>query len=270
MLISCSLVSSLLSQTSDAAAELASGIAAYEKGATEEAIRHLERVVSLDPESTVGHFYLALAYDLMCEASPNCDPRWSGLATQQYKRVIELDPSHKEALKGMGSLLYRLSRISEAEGLYRVAAKLDANDAEALYAIAAFDWIRTYGVLRQERLRFSLGQKLLLIELPTCPEIRTKAMPDIEEGIALLTRTLQLVSYVEPQAYMALFFMERAELQCGDRSDYKRDLKSEQHWWNQACMTWHDRTKSRPQRWLPSPPPPPPKRGDTCSWSSRD
>jgi tetratricopeptide (TPR) repeat protein len=269
-MISCSLLPSLRSQTPDATSELRSGIAAYGRGATEEAIKDLERVVSLDPESTDGHFYLALAYHTMCAVSPNCDPHWTRLAIQQYTTVLELNPTHKEALKGMAAVLYRLRRIGEAESLYRKAAKLDASDAEALYAIAVFDWIRTSGALREERLRFNLGQKQPLIGLPTCPEVRAKTMPDVEEGIALLTRTLRLVSYVEPQTYMALLFMERAELQCGDRLAYKRDLKSEQQWWNRACIAWRDGKNISPQRWLLSLPPPPPKRGDTCRWSSRN
>jgi hypothetical protein len=94
-------------------------------------------------------------------------------------------------------------------------------------------------------------------------------MPDIDEGIALLTRVLQLVSYSEPQLYMAWFFMERAEIQCGDRSAYKQDLKSGQQWLNQACVAWHH-WRDSPYPWLPSPPPPPRRRGDTCSWSGRD
>ena len=255
-------------QTPEATSQLGSGIAAYEEGAIKEAIRDLEQVVSLDPQSTIGHFYLASAYEMMCLGS-DCDSHWLELAVKQYARVLELDPSHKEALKSMASVLYKLLRTDEAEGLYRRAAKLDANDAEALYAIAVLDSIRVFGVLREERIRFHRGEKQPLIGLPTCPGMRAKTMPDVEEGMALLTRTLQLESYSEPQMYMAVFFMERAELQCGDRSAYKRDLKSEQQWLNQACVTWHD-GKTTPYRWLLSPPPPPRRRGDTCSWSSRD
>jgi tetratricopeptide (TPR) repeat protein len=271
ILTSCSLIPSLHSQTLDLASELRSGIAAHDAGAIEEAIHHLEHVVTLDPQSTVGHFYLASSYEAMCLGS-ECDSHWSELAVQQYARVVELDPSHKEALKRMASVLYRLQRIErmdEAEGLYRRAAKLDVNDAEALYAIAVFDGIRVYRALREERLRFHRGQKAPLIGLPTCPGIRTKAMPDIEEGMALLTRTLQLISYDEPQLYMASFFLERAELQCGDRTACKRDLKSEQQWSNQACVAWHH-WRTPPYPWLPSPPPPPRRRGDTCSWSNRN
>jgi tetratricopeptide (TPR) repeat protein len=232
------------------------------------AIQHLDQVIFLEPSATAGHFYLALAYDRMCDSSPNpCDPHWSELAIQEYSRVLELDPSHKDALKSIASLLYRLARLDDAERLYRKAAKLDANDPEALYAIAVFDWVRTYRVLVEARARLNLPQKQPLIDLPACHEIRAKNLAEVEEGLTLLTTTLQLVSYVEPQVYMAVLYRERAELQCGHRAAYKRDLRSEQQWWNRACVTWHDSKQVSPPRWLRSLPPPPPARGDTCSWN---
>jgi len=83
-----------------------------------------------------------------------------------------------------------------------------------------------------------------VIGLPACHEIRTKTLPEVEEGIALLTRTLRLVNYVEPQTYMAVFYMELAQLQCGDRAAYRRDLASEKQWWNRACVTWHAQKQS--------------------------
>lgn len=266
VLICCLIVPLTHSQTPDVKSELNLGIASYEKGTYEEAIQHLEHVVSIDPEATIGHFYLALAYDQMC-ASPNpCDPRRSGRAIQEYSRVLELDPAHKDALKSMAHLLYRIARFDEAEGFYRKAAKLDANDPEALYSIAVLDFRRTYPVLMQEKARLHLARKQPLIGFRTCHQVRAKNLADVEEGIALLTRTVELVNNVDVQTYLAVFYMERAELHCGDRLAYERDLKSESQWWDRACATWHDPKRSYPPRWIAGQPPPPPKRGDKCRW----
>jgi tetratricopeptide (TPR) repeat protein len=263
--ISSLTVSSLDSQTPDAKTELSLGIAAYKRGADRETILHLEHAVSLDSRSTVAHFYLALAYEWMCRI--DCESHWSALAIQEYNRVLDLDPSRKDALKSLAHFLYMLARFDEAEGLYRKAATLDANDPEALYAVAVFDWRRTYRVLVEGKFRLNLSPKQPAIGLPSCHEIRTKTIREVEEGIALLTRTLQLVSYVEPQTYMAVLYKERADLQCGDRAAYKRDMASEKQWWNRACVTWHTQKQSiSPIRWFPGQPPPPPKRVDACRW----
>jgi tetratricopeptide (TPR) repeat protein len=263
--ISSLTVSSLDSQTPDAKTELSLGIAAYERGADEETILHLERAVSLDPTSKVARFYLALAYEWKCRI--DCETHWSELAIQEYNRVLDLDPSDRDAIKSLAHFLYMLARFDEAEALYRKVAKLDADDPEALYAIAVFDWRRSYRVLVEERVRLNLSPKQPVIGLPACHEIRTKTLPEVEEGIALLTRTLQLVNYLEPQTYMAVLYQERADLHCGDRAAYQRDMASEKQWWNRACVTWRtQKQSSSPTRWLPGQPPPPPKRGDTCGW----
>ena len=140
ILVSCIIASSLHSQTSDVKTELSLGVAAFEKYNFEEAIKYLEHVPSLiDPEAMIGHFYLGRAYDdWQCETPNVCDPHWSGKAIQEYRRVLELDPTHKVALKCMAYLLYRLARFDEAESFYRKAAELDGEDAEALYSIAVW------------------------------------------------------------------------------------------------------------------------------------
>jgi len=255
------------SQSPDVKTELSLGVAAYEKANFAEAVRYLEQVVSIDPETVIGHFYLGRSYDDWQCATPNgCDPRWSGTALQEYKRVLELDPNHKEAIKTMAYLLYRLARFDEAEGLYRRAAKLDANDPEALYSIAVLDFGRTYPALMQEKARLHLSPHQPLAGLAACSHVRDKVFAEVEESITLLTRTVQLLNNVDAESYLAVFYGVRAQIQC-DRAANKRDLLLEKQWWNRACVTWHDPKRAFPPRWIAGQPPPPPKRGDTCKWA---
>jgi tetratricopeptide (TPR) repeat protein len=267
ILVSCIIASSLHSQTSDVKTELSLGVAAFEKYNFEEAIKYLEHVVSIDPEAMIGHYYLGRAYDDWQCATPNgCDPHWSGRAIQEYRRVLELDPTHKEALKCMAYLLYRLARFDEAESFYRKAAKLDGEDAEALYSIAVLDFRRTWPVLMAEKVRLHLAPERPLIGFGGCNQVRAKALGDVEEGLALLTRTAKLTNNVDAQSYLAVLYRERAELQCGDRLAYERDRKSESQWWNRACATFHEPKREFPPRWIAAPGPPPAKRGDQCKW----
>ena len=270
LLLSCLVVPYLHPQTPDSKAELELGIASREQGLYPEAIRHLQRAVALDPGGIGGHFYLALVYDEMCIGSSSCEHPY--VAVEEYRKVLELDPAHKEALKNLAHLLSNLGRRDEGDVLYRKAAKLDANDAEALYSIAFLSWRRWYGVIMEERSKVSPRGKKPLMEFPACHQVRNRALTDVEEGIALLTRAVQLVNYDEAQSNMALLYMLRAELQCGDRAAYKRDLSSSRGWWNRACVAYNnakENTDQRRWRWFPGPPPPLPKRGDTCSWFRR-
>lgn len=270
MLIYCLAISPLRSQNPDAKTELILGIAAYEKGAYNDAIQHLEYVVSLDPRATKGHLYLAMAYNEMF--TPAAEPgdengHWSRLAIQEYKKVLELDPIHKDASKRLAYLFFQLARYEEADGYYRKAAALDASDPEAIYGIAVIDFVHIYRLLNEKRpsLRFPLEQSRtgLLI----CREIRTRNLARVDEGIKLLTKIIQLLNDGDAQAYMAVFYEERAELQCGDETAYKQDRRSAKQWWNRSCETRHSQTdRVIPQRWLAGPPPPPSKKGDTCTF----
>jgi tetratricopeptide (TPR) repeat protein len=130
--------SSVRSQILDAKTELNLGIAAYQEGKSEEAIQHLEHFVSTDSRPTIGHYYLGVVYDSMCAFPKPCDPRWAARAIQEYSKVLELEPAHKDALKSMAYLLYRIDRLDESESLYRKAVKLDPDDPEALYSTASW------------------------------------------------------------------------------------------------------------------------------------
>jgi tetratricopeptide (TPR) repeat protein len=270
----CSVLWLVRSQTLDPRTERNLGVAAFKGGDCPEAVQHLERTVSADPKDATAHFYLGLTYDeCMCSSPDGCDSRWSEGAIEEYKLAQALDPKHKEALKNLASLLYRLSRLDEAEGFYRQAAILDTSDPEPQYAIAALKFRRIYAGVVQERARIGIARTSPLIGFPSCWAIRAKELPDVEDGIAVLTRVVRLVDdtqslNAEAQSFMALFYRVRAELQCGDYSAYKRDLNSSEGWWKRAGVTSRRPAANvdpRTWRWPPSPPPPP-KRG-TPPWN---
>lgn len=260
----------LFAQTPDARTELTLGIAAYEKGVYEEAIQHLEHVVSLNPRAVNGHFYLAMVYDEMF--LPAVEPgdengHWSRLAIQEYKKVLQLEPTHENASKRLAHVFFELARYGEAENYYRKAATLDANDPEALYGIAVIDWVQTYRLLSEKRASLRLAPKQSLIGSAYCHEGRRRNLDRVDEGLKLLAKVLQLRNDVEAQAYMAVFYQERAEIQCGDPSAYKRDQSSAKQWWTRSCEALHNQTgRVIPWGWLAAPPPPPPKKGDTCTF----
>jgi tetratricopeptide (TPR) repeat protein len=254
----------LLSQTPSTDLEL--GIRAHESGQYPEAVEHLERAVLLDPSSVDGHYYLASAYAWMCpdenpQDGPTCDS-----AMREYNKVLEISPNHKEGLKSLGYLLYHMARQDEAEALYRRAAHVDENDPQALYSIAVIVFRRTYPAVNSEKLRHKLKPEQPLIDLADCPQVRDKYLPDVEEGISLLTRAAGLLENIDVQGYLGAYYSERADLQCSDRAAYNRDRVSSKLWWDKACRTFHNPKRSFPPRWFPSPGPPPPKPGDTCKW----
>jgi tetratricopeptide (TPR) repeat protein len=244
----CLLSFGSFAQILDAQSELRLGIAAYENATYREAVEHLERAVSLDPTSTKAHLYLADAYNERycenCEFDPGeaseINDHWRVLAIAEYKKVLELDVSNTQALNRLGLRYYRQADLDEAEPYYRKAIEVDPSNSEALYTLAVINWERSYGVRMRKRVELKLSRKQNLIGLSSCGRIRAENLARVDEGIVLLTRTLQVLSAGEAMAYMAILYRERADIQCGDRSAYKDDLRTAAAWHERACETWHN------------------------------
>jgi tetratricopeptide (TPR) repeat protein len=255
----------LCGQVSDATAELKLGISAYEKASYEVAVQHLQHAVSLDPKSVTGHLYLAKAYDGMCPPA-GCDPDWSKLAIQEYETTLQLQPNSSDAAKGLASLLYLRARLDESERYYRRAAEIDSKDPEALYGIAVLDWIRSYRTRVNRTAELKLGQSKPLYRSPACAELRGENLTQVTEGIALMTRTLELARNADVMGYLAVLYRERAELQCGDRTAHDADFRIAREWETRRCEARNSGFPVLPPRWPPAPPPPPSKRGDACAF----
>jgi len=267
-------VAHLSGQNLNGDSELTLGITAYEKATYTDAIDHLERAVTLDPKSLVGHFYLAEAYqntyseecDWDCETNEHRRVR----AIEEYNKVLELDPSNTEALKALGWRYYRDAKSKEAENYYQKTLDVDPNDFEALYSLAVIHWQRSYTLRAEKRAKLRLGRKKPLINLSSCTEIRIEILARIEEGMSLLTRATGIAQSYEVEEYMSLLYRERADIQCGDQSAYDQDVNAAVMWAHRACDTRHN-----PNRVTigcislrcPPPPPPPPAPGQTGACS---
>lgn len=91
---------------------LQQGILACRRAKWREAVEPLARVVRQDSASSLAHFYLG-------EALSKLDRL--GEALEAYHRAAELEPDNWRAFKGVGIVLDRMGRPSEAAEFYRRA-----------------------------------------------------------------------------------------------------------------------------------------------------
>lgn len=91
---------------------LQSGILSCRRGRWREAAEPLQRAAQLAPESAITHYFVG-------EALNHTDKLPGALAA--YERAAELEPDHWRALKGVGIILDRLGRSTEAAVFYRRA-----------------------------------------------------------------------------------------------------------------------------------------------------
>lgn len=77
-----------------------------------EAIEPLQRVVELDPMRAAGHYYLGEAYNQTDQLKP---------ALGAYEAAVRLEPNNWRALKGVGIVLDKMGRPTEATVAYQKA-----------------------------------------------------------------------------------------------------------------------------------------------------
>ncbi|HKO16754.1 MAG TPA: tetratricopeptide repeat protein [Gemmatimonadaceae bacterium] len=77
-----------------------------------EAIEPLQRVVELDPMRASGHYYLGEAYNQTDQLKP---------ALGSYEAAVRLEPNNWRALKGVGIVLDKMGRPTEATVAYQKA-----------------------------------------------------------------------------------------------------------------------------------------------------
>ena len=216
-----------------AAAELALGVRANEKGSTEEALCHFQRAVSIDPGFIDAYLAIGTTADFWCgQGGPLC-----ALARQAYQKVLELDGTHPEASKNLAWALYANGQLDESESYYRKALAQRGNDPDLLCAVAAIDADRVWRDLGLIKSHLH-HPKRPLIDSPSCPAVRARDLSRIEEGITLVKRVLEKGDYSEPMGFLSWLYDERAEVQCGDRRGYKTDKKIARDWDARRQRLW--------------------------------
>jgi Flp pilus assembly protein TadD len=255
-LMSCLITSAARSQALTADAEFAVGMSANEKGDVEAALQHLQRAVALDPKMIKAHFAVGTIADLWCE---NNVERRCELAIEEYKKVLELDASREDALKNLAYASYVIDRIDQAESYYRKALALDGNDPEVLGGLAAIDNQRSYRDEAAAKVEHKVPIGKALIYSPSCQEVRQRNLARVEQGIALLTRALQIRNNsTDLMGFLSLLHARRGEIQCDNPQGYKVDRNAARKWDRMRKETWKRKTDDRSLRKLPPAPPPAP------------
>lgn len=240
-LVACVMPPYLAGQNLNIASELSLGIAAFDRAKYGDAILHLQRVVTVDPQSATGHFYLAESYDKVyleaCEQNCVVNERRHQRAIEEFHRAYELNPSITESLKAIAWRYDQSNQAEQADRYYRKALAADPDDFEALYNLAVLNWRRSYELRREKRAELKLARTRPLINSPACVAIRRQNLPRVVESIGLLTRTETILESQDAQAYLGLLYRERADIQCGDQSGYDRDVHTAMEWDRRACKT---------------------------------
>ena len=213
--------------------QLNKGVQQYKAAHFEEAIKHFQNAVELDPRLLNARLYLATAYANQVvegiESEENL--RYASLAIEQFQEVLKLKPGNLNSLKGIASLYYKTKKFDQSKEYQRKVIDADPSDPEPYYSIAAIDWQQTYVPRMEERAKLGLKQEEPLKDKKVCAEIRAQNEGKVKEGIEMLGKAIQLrPDYDEAMAYLNLMYRERADYECEDEAARAADLKTADEW----------------------------------------
>ncbi len=105
------------------------GLAEFEQGQTERAVRSLEKAVAVDPGYAEAQNHLGYIYDLRNNGN---ERKAIGL----YRRAIELDPAYVDAYNNLGAAYFETGRFEEAIAAFREAIRRNSNFAKGYANLA--------------------------------------------------------------------------------------------------------------------------------------
>jgi len=219
-------------------AELNAGVQAFRQGHYEEAIEHFEQAVTLEPEFTLAHLYLATTYAQMFDPGVDTPENviWATKALDQYSEILRTNPSDINSIKGIAYLKFQLNNFDQAKESYAKAIALDPNDPELLYAAAVVNWSIASREITSEKAKLDAESKYSLILSEECADARAESLSSIDSGIAFLNKAISLrKDYIDAMMYMDLLYRLRADLECGNKKAYKADLKQSDEWSDRAA-----------------------------------
>jgi len=220
--------------------QLNKGVQAYKNARYELAIEHFKNAVALDPKLLNARLYLATAYAQ--RYVPGADTPENNQMGQQaideYKKVLQVDPSNTNSVKGIASLYFNMKKFDQAKEYHEKAKQLDPNDPEEYYSIAVIDWTQSYAPRQEERAKLGLKPEEPLKDKKVCESLRDRNLPKVDEGIQSLNKALQLrPDYDDAMAYLNLLYREKADLECGNPDARSADLKIADEWVDKTMAT---------------------------------
>jgi len=221
--------------------QLNKGVQSFRGSNYEEAIEHFKNAINLDSDLKVAKMYLATVYAQ--QYVPGVDTpenlRNAQLAIEQYKQVLEKDPSNVTSLKGIGFLYMQQKKFDDSREYYKKAIDADPNDPETYYSVGVIDWTQTYkdaadlkgkeGIKVEDELKGKGSQKI-------CDQMKAKDGAAVDEGMKMLQTAIdKRQDYDDAMAYMNLLYRRKAnDMTCEDAQTRAEYVKTANEWSDKA------------------------------------
>lgn len=260
-------------QTGAAGDELKLGGVAYNHGDFENAIRHFQAAVRLEPANIRPKLLLANAL-MRQHDTQNAQSSTLDSARQQYLDVLARDPQNRQALEGMVMSALYTKQYTESTNWVRKLIQAHPEDHSAYYVAGFVDWVTAYPAYTQARAAAGMRMDMpgIIPDAAARKNFRDQYGPQIEDGLGMLQTALQLEpSDSDAMAYTNLLYRLKSGIV--DSETESRALVQQADQWVGKALDAKRLNARNPKPahqgldvnadlpgpgMLPAPPPPPP------------
>jgi tetratricopeptide (TPR) repeat protein len=202
----CSFVSKLKARDN-----LNKGVKAFTEMKYDAAAQFFEKSLEFDPEFVDAQMYLATAYTSQFVPG-SADPKSEQMAQkgiETFEKVVAnakdpAGPSSMNAMLSVASLYYQLKKYPESKEWCNKVLKVNPQNADAYYRIAVIDFDDVFEKTGVQ------GENVEFMS----PEEKTKAVSNIDEGLASLNKALEIrPTYFDAMEYQNLLWREKAKFE---------------------------------------------------------
>jgi len=244
MVAACSVAAALLSsgcQKLRARDHLNKGVQAYKNARYPEAIEHFKQAIELDPTFPTARLYLATAY--MVQYIPGAESpenlQFAENAHNEFLRVLEQDPKNEVAVASIASLFFNQKKFDEASEWYKKLIEINPTNKEAYYTLGVIAWTKAFQDNAEARAKLGMRPEDPgpIKDKKVRDQLRAKNLEMIEAGMKYLEKAMEIdPQYDDAMAYMNLLYRQRADLQ-ETQEAYKRDWDTADDWVQKTLET---------------------------------
>lgn len=204
------------------------GVASFKNGQYDTAIEDFKEARDIDPTLLNARLYLATAYasQYIPGAPSDENVRHGKEAIEEFKGVLDKDPSNLSAIDGIGSILFQMGgqpfdakKFDESKTYHQKHIEIKPQDPEPYYWIGVINWTMAFRANSEMRAAYNREnlRKPVKDTDPLPAAVRTeyaeKYGPSVDEGIADLQKAIQIKpDYDDAMAYLNLLYRRKADM----------------------------------------------------------
>src|SRR5579862_7040579 len=210
------------------------GVQSFKATKFGDAVEYFKKAVDLDPDFPTARLYLATAY--MSQYIPGADSpenkQYAQSAMEQFTKVLQANPKDLLATQSIANIYFQQKDWDKAEEWNRKVVELDPSNKEAYYTLGVIPWTRFLIADRQARVDMSMKPEDPgpLKDKKVRAELKENWMPKLDAGIKAEQEALKAdPTYENAMAYMNLLIRYRADL-LDTPDEYKKAVEEADNW----------------------------------------